>query len=71
MVEVFFEVGADISIRADEGLTHLDLTALHGHDSVVTILLRAGADINTTGDRGWTAPHHAAANRRKEVVLTS
>jgi ankyrin repeat protein len=69
VVEVFFEVGVDISIRADEGLTLLHLAALHAHDSVVTILLRAGADINTTDDRGWTAPHHAANNRRKEVVL--
>ncbi|CAN0064067.1 unnamed protein product [Scytosiphon promiscuus] len=50
-------------------MTALALAAFHGHPSVVTILLRNGADLSTVDGKGPTSLHLAASRGHLAAVL--
>ena len=61
--------GADVDERGGPTLnTPLFLAAHQGHEGILQILLKHGADTSATDCYGWT-PLHRAANRGREAVL--
>jgi ankyrin repeat protein len=56
-VEILLEARADPNARTADsvGQTALIRAAMGGHRKIAEILLRAGADVNTKSDKGWTA----------------
>lgn len=54
--------GADINSRNDEGATALMLAAGAGHYDMVEMLIAAGAEVDATDLRGWTALMKALFN---------
>lgn len=68
-VAVLIEGGADIN-RADkaEGWTSLMLAAAEGHQPVVEVLLRNGAEIEIKDNDGDTAIQHASNRGQTHIV---
>jgi len=57
------ECSQSVDPRSNRTLpTPLYLTATKGHDKVIKLLLRYGANVNAIGNQGWTALHVASAN---------
>jgi uncharacterized protein len=54
--------GADCNTRNEEGATLLMLAAGAGHSDMVEMLLAAGAEVDATDTRGWTALMKALFN---------
>ncbi|XP_042336801.1 ankyrin repeat domain-containing protein 27 isoform X2 [Sceloporus undulatus] len=67
----FFRVpsnGFGVNVTNQEGQTPLHIAALHGHDDLVTLLLKLGADVGAK-DANHTVPLHLACqNGHLEVV---
>ncbi len=70
VVTKLLEMGADPDAPMSGGVTPLMLAASQGNATVITLLLKAGADVNrkcTSGKRD-TALHRAAANGSLETI---
>lgn len=59
-----------MSVRDADGSTPLHCACWKGHDSVVTVLLAAGADVNAeNSNEHWgTTPLHAAAHANQKKI---
>lgn len=55
--------GADTTVTKKDGATPLYLAAVHGHCSLVELLLgeKDKTDVNASTKQGWTGLHAAAA----------
>lgn len=51
VVEVLLEAGANVDFCDGDQRTALRAAAWGGHDEIVTLLLRAGADVSRTMDK--------------------
>jgi ankyrin repeat protein len=58
----------DINQRGIFGNTPLKIAAVRGDAKAVSILLRAGADVNAIVEDGCTALHYAAGFNHTEIV---
>jgi ankyrin repeat protein len=60
------EKGADVN--ADNGQTPLCLASWKGHESIVSLLLEEGADVNAKSSYGWTPLLVACQNGHDSIV---
>jgi cytohesin len=67
-IRVLIQAGADLSIRARDGITAVTFAAAAGNVEVVRLLLAAGAPASSADDCGQTAFHHAAKHGHADVV---
>jgi uncharacterized protein len=65
---ILIRYGADIDARDNDGITALMFAAFHGHASVVSELLRAGASTRFRNEVGLTAYHLAIGSAELEVA---
>jgi hypothetical protein len=59
---------AETIVHARTGVTSLHVVCAKGYRDVIDILIRAGANINSVDNDGWT-PLHAAAHWDKHDVI--
>lgn len=64
----FIQLGADPDIRTKENVTPLMLAVQSNISDYIQILLNAGASVNATDEKGFTALHRAAEMGRIELV---
>ena len=60
--------GRDINMAWDNGATPLYIAAQKGHETVVRVLIEAGAEVNTAWDNGATPLRIAAVNGHEAIV---
>ena len=60
--------GTDINAKTSMNRTPLHLASLHGHLSVVKVLIREGSDINAVDIEKNTALHYASINGHLNIV---
>jgi uncharacterized protein len=69
-VKQFIKAGFSSDSRDKNGVSLLNMAIRKGHANIATILLEAGADINTvSGDRGNTPLMDAAAESNPEILI--
>lgn len=68
VVKKFIEVGADVNIGENGGLTPLFLASQKGHFEIVEKLIEAGADVNAVNKDGCTPLYWASRNGHLDVV---
>ncbi|VUC29575.1 unnamed protein product [Clonostachys rosea] len=68
MVQMLLEMGADVSIPNNEGLSLLLLAASCAHVEIVRILLDRGADLSISDHDGWSPLLSAAYGGHLETV---
>lgn len=68
--DTLLRLGRSTNLKDTYSRTPLWYAAQSGHESVVKLLLAAGAGANTAADRyhGWTALHEAAGGGYLEIV---
>jgi ankyrin repeat protein len=63
------EAGADVNVKAEDGMTALMFaTQYQPNPEVISALLEAGADVNAKNDDGGTALDNAREAGNDEVV---
>lgn len=60
--------GAFTDARSRNLDTPLDYATESGHLEIVKLLIDAGADVNLTGENGWSPLHNAASISRKVAI---
>ena len=60
--------GAFLDARSKNLDTSLDYATESGHLEIVKLLINAGADVNLTGENGWSPLHNAASISRKIAI---
>ena len=70
MVQLLYDLGADVHRTANDGVRPMHVAALHGHDKTVLLLLSLRAAVNTKTNRGYTACWSAATQGHIQVVTT-
>ena len=61
--------GIDIECQDEQNLTPLHLACTYGQVANTKVLLNAGADIKSLGEKGQTSLHKAAAIGNTELVI--
>ena len=64
-----FDKGAGINIKSSEGVTPLMIAAYEGSPATVEMLLKRGADLKDSDNRGGTALHHASGRGNNTEVV--
>ena len=54
MVQLLYDLGADVHRARNDGVRPIHTTAKHGHDKTMLLLLSLRADINAADDRRQT-----------------
>lgn len=67
VVRYLLDQGAEVNVRAGDGITPLHQAARQGKTEVVKILLERGADVYLKSNNGDTAQNLAAKNRHIDV----
>ncbi|PGH18656.1 hypothetical protein AJ80_04403 [Polytolypa hystricis UAMH7299] len=62
------DLNANIEVRDREGMTLLQTAAWNGHEKVVILLPKRGAQVEARDREGWTSLHHASWNGHATVV---
>jgi ankyrin repeat protein len=70
LTKELLSAGADVRFRRQDGMSALDLVALHGFSNCVALLLAAGADPNGHNGRGTTVLMHAVFGNDISTVRT-
>ena len=69
VAQLLLQAGADVNVRADDGLMPLHLAALGGETEVAGLLVARGADVHARDDiSGWTPLYWAAAHGHASVA---
>jgi ankyrin repeat protein len=71
VVEKLLKRGDDVNktdCSQDHSVTPLHTALIHGHDAIVELLLKHGADVHRAANNGRTPLHIAASNGRANVV---
>lgn len=70
IVKILLAQGADVNVKANNGVTALMRASWKGHGEIVKILLAKGADVNVKSNSGATALMMASRKGHCEVVKT-
>lgn len=66
---MLLDAGSDVSLRCTKnGDTPLNIACWDGHVKVVSKLLAAGSDVDSTNYNGWTPLIHAAYYNYHDIV---
>jgi ankyrin repeat protein len=60
-----------LTYRAPDGDNCLHVAAFRGDERLVNLLLKAGLDVNTQGDMGYTALHYATTPEVIALLLSN
>jgi ankyrin repeat protein len=66
----FDDIKIDVNTRSRVGDTPLHIASIQGRASIVSQLLECGAEIDATGEDGYTALDYAVAHGHIETVRT-
>ncbi|KAI8772808.1 ankyrin repeat protein PA3287 isoform X1 [Biomphalaria glabrata] len=70
VVEQLLKSGADPNLRGADGMTPLAIASFWGYDTIVQLLIKNGADVNSS-NKGtlWTPLHCAAFQGHGKVIM--
>ena len=66
-VKKFIEEGINVNISRN-GVTPLMIAASKGLVEIAEVIIQAGANVNESGDEGWTALHKAALDQKDAAI---
>ena len=67
-IKALTEVGADVTMQANDGCTCMHSAASNGHVYAIKALKEAGADVSTPNNEGQTPVHYAAQNGHVDAI---